>query len=312
MEKNYLFVHFREKNTVDGEQVYFALSRNGFHWEMVNNGKPVLESTMGDCNVRDCVIYRLKNRKFIILATDAGLARHFNGKYKSSWAEISRNGNKEMAFWESSDLVHWNTQRMIKLGDENFGCMWAPDIIYDSKNCDYIIHWSSSHSSYNYSRKKIYFCRTKDFLSFTKPDVLYEKDDASVIDSAMYEENGIFYFFVKSDGNPAMVIMLKSDNITGPFSRISAFDSEMAKLEQGQYEAPAAVKTEDGRWLLFLDFYGTVKEKQGYIPFVSDNIAEGTFVRSDRDFSFPYGFKHGTILTITPDEYIRIRDAYPQ
>ncbi|MBY0414134.1 MAG: hypothetical protein K2Q18_08205, partial [Bdellovibrionales bacterium] len=26
--------------------------------------------------------------------------------------------------------------------------------------------------------------------------------------------------------------------------------------------------TEDGRWCLFLDFYGTVKEKQGYIPFL--------------------------------------------
>ena len=27
----YLFVHFREKTTPDGEQVYFALSRDGFH-----------------------------------------------------------------------------------------------------------------------------------------------------------------------------------------------------------------------------------------------------------------------------------------
>ena len=29
----YLFVHFREKTTPDGEQVYFALSRDGFRWE---------------------------------------------------------------------------------------------------------------------------------------------------------------------------------------------------------------------------------------------------------------------------------------
>ena len=49
----YLFVHFREKKTPDGEQVYFGLSRDGFHWESVNDGKPVLWSFYGDKGVRD-------------------------------------------------------------------------------------------------------------------------------------------------------------------------------------------------------------------------------------------------------------------
>ena len=30
-------------------------------------------------------------------------------------------------------------------------------------------------------------------------------------------------------------------------------------------------------------------------------------IRSDASFSFPYGFKHGTILTISEEEYERIR-----
>ena len=37
----YLFVHFKEKRTPDGEQVYFGISRDGFHWESVNGGNPV-------------------------------------------------------------------------------------------------------------------------------------------------------------------------------------------------------------------------------------------------------------------------------
>ena len=32
----YLFVHFKEKYTPDGEQVYFGLSRDGFTWEQTN------------------------------------------------------------------------------------------------------------------------------------------------------------------------------------------------------------------------------------------------------------------------------------
>ena len=37
MAQAYLFVHFREKTTPDGEQVYFGISRDGFHWEAVND-----------------------------------------------------------------------------------------------------------------------------------------------------------------------------------------------------------------------------------------------------------------------------------
>ena len=36
MAQAYLFVHFREKTTPDGEQVYFGISRDGFLWEAVN------------------------------------------------------------------------------------------------------------------------------------------------------------------------------------------------------------------------------------------------------------------------------------
>ena len=50
---HYLFVHFRETTTPDGEQVYFALSRDGFHWEALNDGRPVLWAYYGDRGVRD-------------------------------------------------------------------------------------------------------------------------------------------------------------------------------------------------------------------------------------------------------------------
>ena len=45
MAQAYLFVHFREKTTPDGEQVYFGISRDGFHWEAVNDGAPDRKST---------------------------------------------------------------------------------------------------------------------------------------------------------------------------------------------------------------------------------------------------------------------------
>lgn len=39
----YLFVHFTGEEKL-GEQIYFALSRDGLHWMDLNEGKPVLVS----------------------------------------------------------------------------------------------------------------------------------------------------------------------------------------------------------------------------------------------------------------------------
>lgn len=304
----YLFVHFKEKSTPDGEQVYFGLSKDGFHWEAVNGGNPVLWAYYGDKGVRDFTITRCKkDGKFYIFATDLSLAYGLRNQYHQSWEEIGRNGSKCLSVWESEDLVNWTEQRLVKIGDEDFGCLWAPDIIYDKKEDNYVIHWSSSHKSDDYAGKRIYYSRTEDFRTFTKPQVLYEREGGSVIDSAMYEENGKYYLFVKSERNPGGVLLLQSDSVTGPFEEMESFTESTMNAQGSVYEAPTAMKLQDGRWCLFLDFFGVKGAGQGYVPFVSDDLASGKFTRSDESFSFPYGFKHGTILTITMEEYERIR-----
>ena len=150
-------------------------------------------------------------------------------------------------------------------------------------------------------------CLKRDFKTWTKPALLYGKEAAGVIDSAMAEENGKYYLFVKSEHNPERVIMLSADQAEGPFRRVEAFDEAMRDVEAGKYEAPAVVRLEDGRWFLFLDYYGVRGAGQGYVPFVATSLEKADFVRSDQAFSFPFGFKHGTILPITGEEYNRMK-----
>lgn len=304
----YLFVHFREKRTPDGEQIYFGLSRDGYHWEAVNDGKPVLWAFKGDHGVRDMTIIREnKTGEFHLFATDLSLAYGMRGKYRGDWDVISREGSKHLVYRHSLDLVHWDDEVLLPLGDENYGCLWAPDILYDRKEDDYLLHWSSSNAWNNFGPKGIYYSRTRDFKTYTKPARLYQKDSSGVIDSAMYEEDGMYYLFLKSEAHPANIILLSSESITGPFERVKAFDESMRTVEAGKYEAPTAVKTADGKWCLFIDYYGVQGSGQGYVPFVGDSLREGRFVRADNDFHFPYKFKHGTILTITDEEYARIQ-----
>ena len=308
METCYLFVHFREKTTPDGEQVYFALSRDAFRWEAVNGGRPVLWAYYGDKGVRDMTVVRSRfDGKFHIFATDLSLSYGMRGKYCRSWDEIKRHGSKCLAHFVSDNLVDWTEEALEPIGDESFGCLWAPDILFDEEEKEYILHFSASRQESDFQDMAIYACRTRDFARFSAPELFYRKEDSSVIDSAAYYENGKYYLFVKSEKNPATMILLSALSARGPWTRIPAFDASMADIAQGLYEAPTAVRLDDGRWCLFVDYYGVRGAGQGYVPFVSDGIERGVFTRSDSVFSFPYGFKHGTILKITPEEYERIR-----
>ena len=306
--KHYLFVHFRETTSPEGEQVYFALSRDGFFWEALNGGRPILWAYYGDHGVRDMTIVRDRfTGRFHIFATDLSLSYGMRGKYAHSWEKICRNGSKSLAHWQSDDLVHWNEEELVQLGDENFGCVWAPDVIFDEEAGEYLLHWSSATADNQYGPMGIFFSRTRDFVHFSKPELLYRKDNGTVIDSAMYWEDGKYYLFVKSQANPKQLMLLCAERATGPFSRINAFDEAMKPVREGLYEAPTALRLEDGRWCLFLDFYGAAGAAQGYVPFIAPSLASGAFVRSDAAFHFPYGFKHGTTLELSEEEYERMR-----
>ena len=240
---------------------------------------------------------------------DLSLANNFATKYKSNWNIVNREGSKYLSKWESEDLVHWSEQELVRVVDDNYGCAWAPDIIYDEEAGDYMVHWSSRYPAQSDNEMAIYYAKTADFINFTAPVMLCKKSDTGIIDSNIVYEDGYYYRFVKSDFNPEHIILERGKTLTGTYERMPAFDEEMDKLEAGQYEAPTCYKLPDGSWCLMLDFYGCEKSKQGYVPFVAKDISTGRFVRSDKEFSFPYGFKHGTVLPITDEEYDRIIKA---
>ena len=66
----YLFAHFKEKLTPDGEQVYFGISRDGFNWQAVNGGNPVLTAQLGERGCRDIEVVRLHTGGFVVITTD--------------------------------------------------------------------------------------------------------------------------------------------------------------------------------------------------------------------------------------------------
>ncbi|MBQ4626107.1 MAG: glycoside hydrolase family 43 protein [Clostridia bacterium] len=306
----YLFAHFKEKITPDGEQVYFALSKDGLNWKQVNGGKPVLTSTIGEKGCRDIEIVRLKEGGFVVLTTDLSIAYRMDENFQVNWKEVNSTGSKCLCMWKSDDLINFSQQKRIYFGRDDFGCLWAPEVIYDESNDEYMIHWGSTVKEDNYTHMSIYCCTTKDFETFSEPKLFFTKDN-EILDTHIKKFGDTYHMFYKNAECPPMNMHATSKNLYGPYEHDKAFEDYMASLEKpGSYEGATTLVLPDGRWCLMLDFFGCEKAKMGYVPFVSEKPGNSSFARAKDEFSFPYGFKHGGIVEISDEEYKKIDKHY--
>lgn len=307
----YLFVHFREKLTVDGEQVHFSVSRDGFNWEMLNDGKPVITCDKGTGGCRDIEIVRINEGGFVILATDLCIVKHMDENHNVDWKKINSSTSKYLSLWRSDDLVNFSQQELIFMGRDDFGCLWAPEVCFDEERKEYLVHWGSTVKEDNFTHMAIYCCVTKDFKSFSEPKLLFEKDN-EILDSHIVKHGNRYHLFYKNSSNPAMNMhSVSTDGIYGEYVNDGDFENYMASLERpGSYEAPTTYILPDGRWCLMLDFFGCEREKMGYVPFVSKEAGDAHFELSRDKFTFPYGFKHGHAINITDEEYERLKKSF--
>ena len=303
----YLFAHFKEKITPDGEQVYFGISRDGYHWEKVNNGNPILTSTMGERGCRDIEIVRLHTGGFVILTTDLCIVYRMDDEYRVDWKKVNSQGSKRLCMWKTDDLVNFSEQKLIYFGRDDFGCLWAPEVFFDEENEEYLIHWGSTVKETDYKHMSIYCCTTKDFETFSEPKLYFTKSN-EILDSHITKIGDTYHLFYKNSSDPAMNMHAVSKNLYGPFEHDEAFEKYMRENipNPGSYEAATTYTLPDGKWCLMLDFFGCEKEKMGYVPFVSTKPGVADFERADGSFSFPYGFKHGRVIEITDKEYERL------
>jgi len=170
--KGYLFSYFTGEGTANGEQVYNALSNgnDALSWREINDGNPVLTSTLGTQGLRDPFIIRSpEGDKFYQIATD--LKIYGNG----DWDASQRTGSKSIMVWESTDLVHWTDQRLVKVSPDTAGNTWAPEAFYDEGLGAYVVFWASKlydatdpgHTGSTYNR--VMYATTRDFWTFSEP-----------------------------------------------------------------------------------------------------------------------------------------------
>lgn len=310
----YLFAYFIGEGTTDGEQLYLSSSNGNdpLHWNNLNSGKPVFTSHLGEKGVRDPSIVRSPDGdKFYMIATDLNI--YNNG----DWTRAQTTGSTSLLIWESSDLIHWSNQRLVKVSSDLAGNTWAPEAFYDKTTGEYVVFWASkiySDAAKSGSpNERIMYAKTRDFYTFTEAKEYYNPG-YSVIDTTMIDNNGKVYRFTKDERdfnaatspNGKMVFEESSDSIFGNFTMIK---EGIGKGSIPAGEGPLVFKANgENKWYLFIDYFSG----GGYKPFYTTDLASGIWTPVSSGYSLPTPTpRHGTVLPITAEELARINGTLP-
>src|SRR5688572_1220905 len=214
----YLMAHFTGESAT-GEQIYLAHSTNGLNWTDLNNGGPVLLSTIGTRGVRDPALVRSPaGDRYWIVATDLRIASG------TSWSDAANRGSTSLVVWESTDLVNWSAPRLVNVagGISGAGNAWAPEAIYNPATGDHVVYWATNSARNGVTKHRIWYARTSDFRTFTAPQLFIERGGSQgIIDTQIIEVpngvGGFRYYRASADGH---ITIEGSNSILGSWSNI--------------------------------------------------------------------------------------------
>ncbi|MBQ1023405.1 glycoside hydrolase family 43 protein [Micromonospora sp. C95] len=299
----YLMAHFTGESAT-GEQVYLAHSRDGLTWRDLNNGAPVLLSTIGTRGVRDPSIVRSPSGdRYWIVATDLRIASG------TSWNDAANRGSRSLVVWESRDLVNWSAPWLINVAGAipGAGNAWAPEAIYNAATGDYVVYWATNSLRDGVTKHRIWYVRTSDFRSFTAPQLYIERPGGGqgIIDTQIVEVpgsvGGYRYYRASADGH---ITIEGSNSILGSWTTLGNLSHLGISNGTGGgnvVEGPMWMQF-NGRneWALWLDQYATGR---GYLPVTSTNLGSVTNFRTRTDYQLGASRKrHGSILNLTAAE----------
>ncbi len=295
----YLFAYFTG-NAPNQEKMYYGLSRDGYHFNTINGGNPVLESTKGHQCMRDPFIMQGQNGLYYAIFTDM---RSYDG-----WASQS-----SIIIFESEDLINWDKGTIIDFNQFGwYNRAWAPQAIWDPEFYDsetgeygaYMIYLALSSGG----ATQMYKVYSKDMKTLiTKPEILYKRrDNLSDIDSDIIYKDGTYYMYVK-DESAGGIYVVTSSHAGGPYSeRINALPRKNSRGNDVAIEGSGIFKLmNEDKYNLVYDAYNDgffiMTETTDLLNFTQLNRSE---------YSFDFTPRHGYVITVSKAEVDALEKAY--
>lgn len=260
------------------EKSFFALSDDLKKWSYIDSISVNVSS--GSKRVRDQYLSRDKTGNYLLLGTQGYM-------------------HPEIYLANSESINEFKLElKNINYSDKDLHLFanysWAPEIIYDYDNDQYLILYSDTETK----NSPIYAVATKDFERFSYPFIFFDVG-FTIIDANITMFDGKYYLFYKGEDveRYGALYYAVSDSLSCG-SNWRLYDDEITSSYN--LEGPFGLKGLDNKNYLFADAFEVAKPYYGL--FDSDSKIN---LKNIKDLN---GVHHFSILKITKSEYERLME----
>lgn len=308
----YLFAYFRnDAKSTNGENIFYAVSKDGYNYESLNGGVPVANASQGTGHSRDTYIMKAQDGaeyKYYMVATDANTTNNYN--------------NTGLHTWGSNDLIHWDELANPQFATNKGGgsktitnMCWAPEAIWDPVAGKYMVYFSSNEadSAANES-SKIWYSYTSDFKNFDEKQLLFDPGYGVIDADITPYKNGYVMMYkkeAKSDpGSKKVWYTFKtgkspsnSDGVEYDAANAKIFESATETQAEGPQVFPISGTSSYG---VLVDYFSNggfgfsyTSDFENYSKISADNCSINHLNPS-----------HGCVIPISDMEYYNLSQAF--
>ena len=307
----YLFAYFRnDAKSTNGENIFYAVSKDGYNYESLNGGVPVASASQGTGHSRDPYIMKAQDGaeyKYYMVATDANTTNNYN--------------NTGLHTWGSNDLITWDELANPQFATNKGGgsktitnMCWAPEAIWDPVAEKYMVYFSSNEadSAANES-SKIWYSYTSDFRNFDKKQLLFDPG-YGVIDADItpYKNGYVMLYKKEAKSDPgAKKVWYTFKTGKSPSNSDGGYDAANAKIFESatktQAEGPQVFPISGtSSYGVLVDYFSNggfgfsyTSDFESYTKISADNCSINHLKPS-----------HGCIIPISDMEYYNLSQAF--
>jgi hypothetical protein len=297
----YLFAHMMAG---DYWRLYYSVSIDGLHWELLNNGKRVFEDYRGHadvCTGHDGRYYLVGNRG---------------------------DDRPDINFWVSGDLITWMKYsdyapdlKSVPDYPKAMPRIGAPKLYYDISGSQYLLSWHTPHDLGQttlpepyWASQRTLFVTSKDLKQFSDPPRKLFAWDMATIDTIVRRIGDRYYAIIKDERYPTLdwptgktIRICSAPNLPGPYS------PPAAPISPNFREAPTLIPSPDGKaWYCYYEQYPGI----AYGLSVTVSLEGPWFQpagnqRPDWDkYSVTPKARHGSMMVISRKQYDALRKAF--
>jgi hypothetical protein len=299
----YLFAHMMDS---DYGGLYYSVSLDGLHWEMLNNGKRVFDDYHGH----------------------ASICKGHDGRY---YLVGNRGDNRpDINFWVSEDFITWKKCSVYVTDLKHvpdyakaLARIGAPKLFFDEASAQYLLTWHTPHDLGHttlpepyWASQRTLFVTSKDLKTFSEPPRKLFSWDMATIDVIIHKQGDAYFAIIKDERYPTLewttgktVRICRASSLLGPYSEPGP------PISPSFREAPTLIPSPNSKaWYLYYEQY----------PGVAYGLSVGATLdgpwfqvagnqRPSWDkFHLPVTVRHGCMLPITRQQYDALLRAFPK